>query len=243
MTLCSVDACERISVAHGMCSTHRKQFREHGRTWTRELDPVKRVAVSGDIATIRICNSFGDTVGDAKVSVEDVARVSKYIWSKMKNGYAVARIDGRFVLLHRFVLSPNEDDEIDHINGDRLDNRRENLRIVDRKLQAQNVVRPGREALRGVYYIRGDNGLIWFASVTVDGVSHRKSCSSRAEAINEARRLREQHMTNNVEERHEAVEAALALSDEDFLEQNKHHCRGCGGQGHNRRTCPQKAIT
>ena len=44
--------------------------------------------------------------------------------------------------LHRFLLSPNKDQEIDHINGDTLDNRRCNLRICTRTENMRNSKKP-----------------------------------------------------------------------------------------------------
>lgn len=42
--------------------------------------------------------------------------------------------------MHRFILGlpPGAGGEVDHINGDRLDNRRQNLRVVTRPQNAQN---------------------------------------------------------------------------------------------------------
>jgi hypothetical protein len=40
--------------------------------------------------------------------------------------------------MHRVVTQAVQGQEVDHINGDRLDNRRENLRIVTRSQNAMN---------------------------------------------------------------------------------------------------------
>ncbi len=53
-------------------------------------------------------------------------------------GYAVvwSRADKKTVLLHRLILGVPAGQQLDHINGNRLDNRRTNLRIAT---QAQNL--------------------------------------------------------------------------------------------------------
>lgn len=39
-------------------------------------------------------------------------------------------ISNKIILLHRLILNPRKGEECDHINGDGLDNRRQNLRLV-----------------------------------------------------------------------------------------------------------------
>ena len=85
-------------------------------------------------------------------------------------GYVELRDAGRAWLLHRWILRSGEGHVCDHINNDRRDNRRSNLRAVS---QADNV-RRGRWAgppghLRGVW--RGRGGC-WRASVGVLGRVH-----------------------------------------------------------------------
>lgn len=71
------------------------------------------------------------------VSEEDLPRVSNHTWHIDKQGYARAGISGKVVKMHRF-LRP-EWSEIDHANGDKADNRRENLRLATRAQNRANV--------------------------------------------------------------------------------------------------------
>jgi hypothetical protein len=55
------------------------------------------------------------------------------------NGYAVTTIDRSTVKLHNYLLNHQPDEmTVDHINRDTLDNRRTNLRIVNKRDQAMN---------------------------------------------------------------------------------------------------------
>lgn len=71
----------------------------------------------------------------ALVSEEDYDRLSKYSWRVNNHGYVVRtkKIDEQPnpVSLHRDVLLPPPGVDVDHYNGDKLDNRRENLRFCN----------------------------------------------------------------------------------------------------------------
>ena len=71
----------------------------------------------------------------AEIDDRDVDRVSVHRWSVFeprgsKTRYARSSIGGKTVYLHRLVLSAEKGDEIDHIDGEGLNNTRANLRFV-----------------------------------------------------------------------------------------------------------------
>lgn len=85
----------------------------------------------------------------------------------MAGHYRAIRIDGRRFLEHRLVWLWHFGDwpehEIDHINGNKLDNRVENLRNVTRQENAKNL--PVRNAKHGVPGVR-PFGARWRASIS-----------------------------------------------------------------------------
>jgi predicted GIY-YIG superfamily endonuclease len=94
---------------------------------------VKReIIVDGDVAHIPL------TQGKvAIIDTEDIGRVSQYSWCTDNTGYALARINGKRVYMHRWLLGLNYRSQIvDHINGNKLDNRRSNLKAGT---QAENL--------------------------------------------------------------------------------------------------------
>lgn len=66
----------------------------------------------------------------ALVDDEDFERVNQHSWSLMNNGAAQARIGKIRVLMHRFIMEAEPGQYIDHINRNRIDNRRCNLRFA-----------------------------------------------------------------------------------------------------------------
>lgn len=71
-----------------------------------------------------------------KVSLQDYHKVRKASWYVDGKGYARAKLNGKLILMHRLITEAEEGKNVDHINGDPSDNRRENLRICT---QAENL--------------------------------------------------------------------------------------------------------
>lgn len=107
----------------------------------------------------------------AKIDTAD-SRLAVHRWSLNDKGYAQRHsADGTtLILLHREVLglTPGDGLEGDHINGNRLDYRRANLRIATRALNGQNRA-PHQNVSsphRGVSWDR--RRLKWYAYAHVD---------------------------------------------------------------------------
>ena len=74
----------------------------------------------------------------AKVDTADYSLVSRYSWY-YRDGYAVSKINRREVRMHRMILNETDPERlVDHINRNRLDNRRLNLRVYTPKENANN---------------------------------------------------------------------------------------------------------
>lgn len=74
----------------------------------------------------------------------DWLRVSAFHWCAERSYppiiYAVRKCpeSKKLIRLHRFIMQPAKGLEVDHLNGDGLDNRRSNLRICTRGQNARN---------------------------------------------------------------------------------------------------------
>lgn len=96
----------------------------------------------------------------AIVGVEDFDKVDEWKWKFHFAGYAcrsinLPRVNGKKkyknVYMHRFIIDAPSHLQVDHINGNRLDNRRVNLRLctVSENLRNQRKTR-GASSYKGV---------------------------------------------------------------------------------------------
>lgn len=98
-------------------------------------------------------------------------KVKQYSWHENSNGYVVSStykgINGSAVFLHSLVLDVNNEDGlfIDHINGDKMNNLKSNIREVSYSQNAMNtgVRRDNRSGHRGLFYKKKSK--TWFAYI------------------------------------------------------------------------------
>lgn len=99
---------------------------------------------------LRTLLSYEPETGDFRwlVNKSSRARAGSAAASRHNAGYLAVRIDGTAYLLHRlawlYVHGRWPQDQVDHINGDRADNRLVNLRECSNAENCQNV-RPHRD--------------------------------------------------------------------------------------------------
>lgn len=82
-----------------------------------------------------------------KIDDADYDLVSQYSWYPHKAGTKVvphfvaeARVNGKYISLHRLLMKAKKGQLVDHINRDPLDNRRANLRFATRAQNRANSV-------------------------------------------------------------------------------------------------------
>ena len=141
-------------------------------------------------------------VGKTEVDDEDLQRTSQHRWRLSAQGYAYRYVTVKgerslCVLLHRWLLNAPPKLQIDHINMNRLDNRRANLRLVTYAENKQNVlsyVKPGRTSrFRGVSWSK--QAKKWVAQTRLNNVGYYLgNYSDEAEAARVAADWRKAHM-------------------------------------------------
>lgn len=111
--------------------------KESAKRMGKENKRPNRYEIDGDIIKVYFFNSDLFFICDKK----DESLILAGTWFLNNSGYARAKLStGRSVLFHNLIIPNSNDVFCDHINGNRLDNRRENLRAVSRK---QNSINKG----------------------------------------------------------------------------------------------------
>lgn len=105
--------------------------------------------------------SSGDTFLFDK---EDYEKIKDINWAKDGNGYAT----NKNIKLHRLVTDCPKGKEVDHINHNKLDNRKANLRVCNHSdnLKNQSKHSTNKSGYTGVGFHKASNK--WRARITVD---------------------------------------------------------------------------
>ena len=128
---------------------------------------------------------------DVTISVCDLDRVKQYKWSRcghkdrgpyFSHGYREGN-KTKHIILHRFILDCPKGMIVDHISGNTLDNRRENLRICTPAENSRNYKKPktNTSGYKGVSWDK--KSLKWRAAIGFNNkVIHLGFFSSAEEA-------------------------------------------------------------
>jgi hypothetical protein len=166
MTTCKVEWCINVPnrSGKGYCRTHYDQIRHYGQILNKRTTRNPNEIINyGDYAEMLIYNQSGDEIARAIIDVADVELVSKYKWSMHNNGYVRNYMGGKTTYLHRLIISAKKGEEIDHINLNKLDNRKDNLRLCEHVQNCWNR----RSDKRGVGIVKRNLNKKYYAKIGV----------------------------------------------------------------------------
>ena len=147
----------------------------------RKIRPIR---IDGDVAYVPLTRGL-----EAVIDAADAHLVIDRNWSALVTEYGHAyattskRVgdEGREQLMHRHITGCAKGLEVDHIDGNGLNNRRANLRVCTHRenMANQMVFRNNRLGLKGVYAKKGK----YYASIEIDRRTvHLGSFDTPAEA-------------------------------------------------------------
>ena len=133
-----------------------------------------------NICFIELQFKDGSVSAITKIDKEDSERVLNRRWSlEFGKGYVSSRLNGETIKLHNFILNKKP---LDHINRNKLDNRKVNLRETTFSQNSHNrpLFKNNTSGIKGVNKIMGGN---WKSSIRIRGKLYSKICATKKQAI------------------------------------------------------------
>ncbi len=127
--------------------------------------PIRPIRVTGDIAYVRLTKGY-----EAIIDAADVSLVDGRNWcANVTRGLIYALSGSPKTYLHRLITGVGAGFEVDHRDGNGLNNRRGNLRISTHaeNLRNRGVQRNSASGIKGVCWDKSAKG--WRAQIGVDG--------------------------------------------------------------------------
>lgn len=165
-----------------LCGKHYNQFKRHGKILERTKYDPNEIKIENDYALIVLYNKNSEPVAEALIDIQDIDLVKNFKWCVDKNNYVK---NSKQHYLHRLILNESEL-YIDHINGNTLDNRRDNLRVctnADNLKHRVNLPKNNTSGILGVRFRQDRNK--WYTEIQVDGRKiNLGSYTNKEDAIN-----------------------------------------------------------
>ena len=156
------------------------------KTRTRTVRPI---IVSGDVAYIQLTRGFVSII-----DAEDVDLVSSWNWMSMVGPWSVyahrmapkdTNGKRKSILLHRVITGATDGTLVDHISGDCLDNRKQNLRFATPSQNSfnQKIRSDSASGVKGVRFDRHRGK--WAANIRANG---KRYYLGRFDTLDEAKK-------------------------------------------------------
>jgi len=164
--LCQVFTCNKKHYAKGYCHTHYMQIKRYGKIRKRTKFTPNEIISDGNICRVSLYDIKTNKVAETIIDAADKKHVARKKWNLDAFGY-VGSGHPR-IWLSRYIMGnvPAMLD-VDHIDGDKLNNRKSNLRLATR---SQNLANKrcvlSKSGLKGVSWDKGKRK--WASKISKD---------------------------------------------------------------------------
>nr|DAL80274.1 MAG TPA: homing endonuclease [Caudoviricetes sp.] len=164
-----------------LCGKHYLQYIRHGKIKSRTKYDPNEIKEFSNYAVICLYNKDSDIIAETLIDKEDIPKIINDKWCKDKNGYVK---NSKQEYLHR-ILFDKTNLFVDHINGNKLDNRKSNLRICNNADNLKNRVKLPKNNTSGILGVRfREDRNKWYAEIQCNKEKiYLGSFSSKEDAI------------------------------------------------------------
>lgn len=130
-----------------VCGKHYSQYQKYHKFLddTPETQYTRnKYEITQEGVWIYCTNRQRNISGKFIIDKDDFDNVIQRKWRVWENNYCTG--NNNIIQIHQFIMNPNNDQVVDHINGDRSDNRKQNLRVttqgnncINKDLQSNNT--------------------------------------------------------------------------------------------------------
>lgn len=133
--LCGGDFGEMIE-GKPYCHKHRSRYRKYHTFDLPDKVSTSTFEIKGD--ELLVTTKSNETI---LCDADDFGKVKDFSWYVSSSGYAATTDNGMLMYMHRLIKKDElqADEEVDHINGNPLDNRKVNLRVCSHKENLRNL--------------------------------------------------------------------------------------------------------
>jgi hypothetical protein len=163
-------------------------MRISGKILSRSKKDPAEITIHEDYAEMVLYDWHNNPVGKTLIDLDDVKKLQGHRWFININGYVGTRMNGKSILLHRYVMGVPDDTFVDHAKHNTLDNRKSKLRACTNQQNCCNKL-PETNTLSGRLGVGWDKRRNkWHVQIEVNGKNNYLGCYTD---INEAIRVRE----------------------------------------------------
>ncbi len=155
--------CGKKTCYKNLCRIHYRQTRRYGRIIHARFDK-NEINNKGTYYEMVLYNKKCQPIITTKFSKNQLKKVKKYLWHLSIHGklkYVRTKRDISSIYLHQLILGKKKGFEIDHKNGNGLDNLNTNLRFSTHSQNLMNIL------AKGIYWHKDRKR--WKAEVSIKG--------------------------------------------------------------------------
>ena len=196
MKLCSVENCGRNHEARGYCQRHNRQIQKWGSVLKRTKKDPNEINNENGICKIKLYNQYCEEIAEAKCDSKHEIEKYDLKWYVSAGGYVESHYldennKGKIIKLHQLIfqiLNQEVPDgyEIDHKDGDKLNNLDDNLRICTHtdNMKNKKKYKNNTSGFTGVTWHKRDKK--WEANIKQEYLGHFNTKEEAARAYNAA---------------------------------------------------------
>lgn len=153
-----------------LCNKHYLQYTRYGKLKDRTKNDPNEIIDYENYCEIILYDKNSEESCRAIIDIEDKHLIFNKKWCINTSGYVITGSTSPFIYLHRLIMDAQEGDYIDHLEGNKLDNRKSKLKICTNQENSQNKTKVPSDNTSGVLGVHFDKSRNkWKVEIGING--------------------------------------------------------------------------